>query len=143
MYGDMMMVLSNELIDSAGGTQYIQSLICYIAETPSTTTNEYHETYSYLHSGHLSQHATIMDQRSFSACSNKFHCGCNVEDYLTYCLKLEKTTGQVTLSHAGPNSIYNNETISRRFTKSTLDLNDLKYIRISAGSQQVPIRNLM
>ncbi|CAF3923209.1 unnamed protein product [Rotaria sp. Silwood1] len=143
MYGDMMMVLSNELIDSARNTQYIQSLICYIAETPSTTTNEYHESYSYLHSGHLSQHATIMDQRSFSAYSNKFHRGCNVEDYLTYCLKLEKTTGQVTLSHAGPNSIYNNETISYRFTKSTLDLNDLKYIRISAGSQQVPIRNLM
>jgi hypothetical protein len=84
-----------------------------------------------------------MDKRSFLTYSNTFHRGCNVDDYVIYCLKLEKSTGQVTLSHAGPNSIYSYETISYGFKNSNLDLNKLNYIQISAGSQRVPIRNLM
>ena len=65
-----------------------------------------------------------------------------MDEFITYCLKLERNTGQITLSHAGPNSIYNDQTISHRFHKSQLALHDLKYIQISAGSQKVPVRNL-
>jgi uncharacterized protein (TIGR02452 family) len=143
MYGGMMMALSNEPIDIAKNPQSIRSLLCYIAETPSTTTSNYHESYSYLNSGDPLQHETIMDKRSFLAYSHTFHRGCNVDDYLTYCLKLEKNTGQVTLTHAGPNSIYNYETISYKFPKTNLDLNELNYIQISADSQRVPIRNFI
>jgi hypothetical protein len=143
MYGGLMLALSNEPIDIARNSQSIRSLMCYISETPSTTTSNYHESYSYLNFGDPLQHETIMDKRSFLAYSHTFHQGCNVDDYLTYCLKLEKNTGQVTLTHAGPNSIYNYETIAYKFTKTNLDLNELNYIQISADSQRVPIRNLI
>jgi hypothetical protein len=49
----------------------------------------------------------------------------------------------VTLSHAGPNSIYNCEKISHKFSKTVLDINKLNYIHVSAGSHKVPIRNLV
>ncbi|CAF4937521.1 unnamed protein product, partial [Rotaria socialis] len=77
-----------------------------------------------------------------SSSSRTFHRGANIENFLTYCLKIEKKTGQATLSHAGPNSIYCYETITCRFSKATLDLSKLDYVRVSAGSQKVPIRNL-
>ena len=143
MYGDMMMVLSKEPIDFNQSTQNSQSLICYIAETPSPTTSDYHELYTYLNVGHPSQHTTTIDRRSFLASSNTFHRGCDADDYLTYCLKLERSTGEVILSHAGPNSVYNYQMISHRFTESYLGLKELKYIQITAGSQRVPTRNLM
>ncbi|CAF1391284.1 unnamed protein product [Adineta steineri] len=140
MYGDMMLILSNEPIDTCNNSR---SLLCYIAETPSTTINDYYESFSYLNFDDPLQHETIMNKRSFLASSNTFHRGCNLDDYLTYCLKLKKSTGEVTLTHAGPNSIYNDEKISYKFTKSDLDLNELIYVQISANSQQVPIRNFM
>ncbi|CAF1353937.1 unnamed protein product [Adineta steineri] len=140
MYGDMMLILSNEPIDTCNNSP---SLLCYIAETPSTTINDYDESFSYLNFDDPLQHETIMNKRSFLASSKTFHRGCNLDDYLTYCLKLKKSTGEVTLTHAGLNSIYNDEKISYQFTKSTLDLNELIYVQISANSQQVPIRNFM
>ena len=143
MYGDMMVILSKEPIEIDENRQHIQCLICYISETPSTTTTDYKESYSYLNYGYLHQHETVMSKQLFLASSNIFHRGCNVENFLTYCLKLEKTTGQVTLSHAGPNSIYNQETISHKFTKSNLDLHAFNHIYISVGSRQVPIRNMI
>ncbi|CAF1274206.1 unnamed protein product [Adineta steineri] len=140
MYGDMMLVLSNEPIDTCNISR---SLLCYIAETPSTTINDYCESFSYLNFDDPLQHETIMNKRSFLASSSTFHRGCNLDDYLTYCLKLKKSTDEVTLTHAGPNSIYNDEKISYKFIKSDLDLNELVYVQISANSQQVPIRNFM
>ncbi|CAF3290539.1 unnamed protein product [Rotaria sp. Silwood2] len=143
MHGDVMITLSNERIDTVESRRHIQCLVCYIAETPSTTSSDYQESYSYLNYGDPFQHASIMDRHSFLAYSNTFHRNCNVDGFLNYCLKLEKNTNQVTLSHAGPNSIYNYETISHKFTKSNIDLNDLNYIHVSAGSHQVPIRNMI
>ena len=143
MQGDMMVVLSTDPIDPNKHTKYIQSLVCYVAETPSTERSDYHESYSYINSGHPSQHATIMAKHSFPACSNEFYRGCNLDQYLTYCLRLERTTRQVTLSHAGPNRIYNEQTISHQFEKLDLNLNELKYIQITANVHQVSVRNLM
>ncbi|CAF1541060.1 unnamed protein product [Rotaria sp. Silwood1] len=143
MYGDVMITLSNERIGSVQSRRYIPCLMCYVADIPSTTSSDYQESISYLNYGDPFQHKSIMDKCLFVAHSNKFHRNCNVDDFLNYCLKLEKSTGQVTLSHAGPNSIYNYETISYKFPKSTLDLSDLNYIHVSAGSHQVPIRNMM
>ncbi|CAF4992781.1 unnamed protein product [Rotaria sp. Silwood1] len=51
-------------------------------------------------------------------------------------------TGQVTLTHAGPNSIYNREKIECQFKKADLDLSKLDYIHLSAGTEDVPVRNL-
>ena len=51
-------------------------------------------------------------------------------------------TGEVTLGHAGPNSISNHQKIEYQFNKSHLDLSKLDFIHLSAGSQDVPIRNL-
>lgn len=142
MYDDMMITLSNEQISSDASQPNIRCLVCYIAEQPSTTTTNYHETYSYLNAGDPYQHDVIMANGRSSASSNSFHRGCNVGDFLTYCLKIEKKTGEVTLSHAGSNGIYCYESISCQFSKTTLDLHKLNYIHVSAGSQKVPIRNL-
>jgi hypothetical protein len=142
MYGDMMITLSNEQIDPGTSQPDILCLVCYIAERPSTTTTNYNESYSYLNAGDPYRHGMIMNDGRCSRNSRTFHRGCNIDDFLTYCLKLENKTGQVTLSHAGSNGIYCYETISYKFTQKTLDLNKLKYIHVSAGSQKVPIRNL-
>jgi hypothetical protein len=144
MYGDMMLTLSDEPIDPDTSQPDIRCLVCYIAEKPSTTTTNYSESYTYLNAGEPYKHGVILSTPGrCSASSSSFHRGCNIEDFLTYCLKIEKKTGQVTLSHAGPNSIYCHETVKCRFAKTNLDLNKLKHIHVSAGSQKVPIRNLI
>ncbi|CAF3050500.1 unnamed protein product, partial [Rotaria socialis] len=102
----------------------------------------YSETYSYLNAGEPYRHSVIKITGKCSSSSRTFHRGANIENFLTYCLKIEKKTGQATLSHAGPNSIYCYETITCRFSKTTLDLSKLDYVHVSAGSQKVPIRNL-
>jgi hypothetical protein len=61
---------------------------------------------------------------------------------MTFCLEIQRSTGNVILSHSGPNSIYNHEQISTTFSKSNLDLNQLNFIHISAGTRTIPIRNL-
>ncbi|CAF3353340.1 unnamed protein product [Rotaria socialis] len=142
MYGDMMVTLSDERIDPDKTQPDIQCLVCYIAERPSTITATYSETYSYLNAGEPYRHSVIKITGKCSSSSRTFHRGANIENFLTYCLKIEKKTGQATLSHAGPNSIYCYETITCRFSKTTLDLSKLDYVHVSAGSQKVPIRNL-
>lgn len=141
MYGDMMVTLSNEPINDVS-QPHLQCLVCYIAERPSTATARYNESYSYLNAGDPYRHDFLMSNGKCSGSSRSFHRGCNIEDYLTYCLKLEKKTGKVTLSHAGPNSIYCLETITCQFSKTSLDLNKVEYIHVSAGSQKVPVQNL-
>ncbi|CAF1101396.1 unnamed protein product [Rotaria sp. Silwood1] len=143
MYGDMMITLSDEPINPNKSQPRIRCLVCYIAERPSTTTTTYNESYSYLNAGEPYRHGIIKINGQCSKSSRSFHRGCNIENFLTYCLKIEKKAGQVTLSHAGPNSIYCYETITCTFSKTTLDLSKLKYVHVSAGANKVPIRNLI
>ena len=143
MSGDMMVTLSNEQIGFDGNQTHLRCLVCYIAERTSTTATHYNEGYSYLNAGDPYRHGMIMKDGRCSEKSQTFHRGCNLDEFISYCLKLEKKSGQVTLSHAGSNGLYCYEKISCQFSKTTLDLNRLKYIHVSAGSQKVPIRNLV
>ncbi|UJR07462.1 hypothetical protein I4U23_011751 [Adineta vaga] len=144
MNGDMMLTLSNETIQSADKDQTnLRYLICYVAEKPSQDTGDYHETYSYLNDDHPFQHYNNMHKGRFKAKSNVFYRGCNTDDFFTFCLKITHKTNEATLSHAGPNGIYNHTKIHYQFDKSTLDLSRLNYIHVSGGSQDVAIRNLI
>ncbi|CAF0966811.1 unnamed protein product [Adineta ricciae] len=144
MNGDMMLTLSNEIIQSTDEDQSkLRCLLCYIAEKPSQANEDYHEAYSYLNDDHPARHYNNIYKAQFKARSNVFYRGCNTDDYVTCCLKIIYQTNEATLSHAGPNGIYNYEKIHYRFDKSTLDLSRLDYIHVSAGSQDVPIRNLI
>ncbi|CAF3101073.1 unnamed protein product [Rotaria sp. Silwood2] len=144
MHGDMMVTLSDEPINPDKSQPHIRCLVCYIAERPSTTSaTNYNESYSYLNAGEPYRHGIIKTNGQCSSSSRSFHRGCNMEEFSMYCLKIEKKTGQVTLSHAGSNSIYCYETITCKFSKMSLDLNKLQYVHVSAGSQKVPIRDLI
>ncbi|CAF4227055.1 unnamed protein product, partial [Rotaria sordida] len=105
-------------------------------------TEIFHEAFTYLNDGLPYQHGNNVNAVLFKAKSNTFYRGCNTDDYFTFCLKLNYKTGHVTLSHAGPNSIYNHEKIEYQFNKAELDLSKLDFIHLSAGSQDVPVRNL-
>jgi uncharacterized protein (TIGR02452 family) len=143
MYGDMMITLSNESIDPNTSQPHIRCLVCYIGERPSTATTVYHESSSYINAKEPYRHDVIMINGQCSSSSRSFYRGCNMEDFLTFCMKLEKKTGQVTLFHAGPSGIYCQQTIAYKFPKATLDLNKLRFIQVSAGTHKVPIRNLI
>ncbi|CAF4245688.1 unnamed protein product [Rotaria sp. Silwood2] len=142
MNGDMMLTLSNEQIDTGKSQGNLRCLISYIAEKPSTKDCHYYENVSYLHSGRPFEHEIVVSERKYSARSRSFFIGCNTDDFMTFCLEIEYSTGKVILSHSGSNSIYNHEKISSTFSKSTLDLTELNFIYISAGARTVPIRNL-
>jgi hypothetical protein len=140
---DSKLTVANEKINRGEEQFNLRCIICYIAEKPSTITEEYREAYSYLNDGLPFQHGNNVTESRFKAKSNTFYRGCNTDDYFTFCLKISHATGQVTLSHAGPNSIYNHEKIECVFNKYDLDLSKLDFIHLSAGSQDVPVRNLM
>jgi hypothetical protein len=142
MNGDMMLTISNEKIETHKEQNHLRCLVCYVAGKPSTATEDYHEEYSYLNDGHPYQHYTNVHTAKFRAKSNVFYRGCNTDDFFTFCLKISHKTGEVTLSHAGPNGIYNHEKIHYQFNKSDLDLSRIGYIHVSGGTQDVPIRNL-
>ncbi|CAF1401512.1 unnamed protein product [Adineta steineri] len=142
MNGDMMLTVANEKLIPGEQQFNLQCLVCYIAEKPSTVTEEYHEAFSYLNDGLPFQHGNNVTTNRYKAKSNTFYRGCNTDDYFTFCLKISHMTGQVTLSHAGPNSIYNHEKIECQFNTSEFDLSKLEFIHLSAGSQDVPVRNL-
>ena len=141
MNGDMMLTIANDKIDPKK-EQNLRCLVCYVAEKPSTTTQHYHENYSYLNDGHPFQHHTNVRAGKFKAQSNVFYRGCNTDDFFSFCLKIDHKTNEATLSHVGPNGIYNHEKISYKFSKSDLDLSRIHYVHISGGNQDVPIRNL-
>ncbi|CAF0808653.1 unnamed protein product [Adineta ricciae] len=143
MHGDMILALSDEHIESKRSEKNTQYLVCYIAPRPSLKTATYYEAYSYLSDDDPYRHKVILASSECVAKSNTFYRGCNSEDFLTFCLKLDKKTGQVTLSHAGANGIYCHNTITYQFSKQHLDLNKLRYVHVSARSQKVPIRNLV
>jgi hypothetical protein len=125
-----------------GDQTNLQCLVCYVAEKPPTNCEDYHETYSYLNDGQPYQHDFKVGANQFKVKSNRFYCGCNTDDFFTFCLKINHKTGQVSLQHAGPNSIYNHQKIQFQFDKSHLDLTKSDFIYVSAGAQDVPIRNL-
>jgi hypothetical protein len=140
--GDMMLTLSNEQIDMNESQPNLRCLVCYVAETPEPGASHYHEHASYLNSGKPMQHHVIMKNRKYATSSDTFYVGCNTGDFLTFCLEIQRSTGKVILSHAGPNSIYNREVITHTFNKSDLDLAALEFIHVSAGARTVPVRNV-
>ena len=143
MNGDVMLTLSNEQIDTGQLQPKLNCLICYLARKPSTKDTHYHEDASYLNSGLPFQHQIFIDENKYAAKSTSFYVGCNTDDLMTFCLEIHRSTGQVILSHSGPNSIYNHEKISCTFDKANLDLTQLDFVHLSAGTCTVPIRNLI
>ncbi|CAF2765048.1 unnamed protein product [Rotaria sp. Silwood2] len=142
MHGDMMLTISNERIEPRKDQPNLHCLVCYVAKEPSFTSEDYYEAYSYLNDGHPYQHDANVPKARFKVKSNSFYRGCKMDDFYTFCLEISRKTGKVVLSHAGPNSIYNHEKIEYQFDKKVLDLSRIDYIHISAGTQDVPIRNL-
>ncbi|CAF1360520.1 unnamed protein product, partial [Rotaria sp. Silwood1] len=143
MNGDMMLTLSNEQINTGKQQPNLRCLISYIAEKPSTKDFHYHENESYLYNGRPFQHEFVTSGAKNAAKSRCFYIGCNTDDFMTFCLEIQRSTGKVILSHAGPNSIYNHEQISSTFSKSDLDLNQLNFIHVSARARTIPIRNVL
>ena len=142
--GDMMLALSKEEINAGKGQSSDRCLLCYIAETPMADSSEdYRESYSYLTAGFPYSHGMLARNSNFTAKSNSFHRGCNVDDYITYCLIIKRKTGQVILSHVGSNNIYNHQSIEHNFQRSELDLSTLDYVQISARERTVPVRDLV
>ena len=145
MHGDMMITLTDKLLDEKEMQPHLRCLVAYIAGIPPPTESaidHYVEDYSYLNLGQPYQHAAVINHQTFKDNSRTFHKGCNIDGFLTYCLKLDKSNGTATLSHAGPNSIYCLEKITYQFRKTEIDFNRLAYIYVSAGSRRVPVRNL-
>ena len=122
---------------------HLRCLICYVAPRSTSNDNQYHEQTSYLTAGHPFQHAIIINRKAYKTKSNTFYTGCDSNNFISYCLEIHRSTGTTTLSHAGPNAVYNHEEMSCVFNKSELDLSKLEYIHVSAGADTVSIRNLM
>ena len=140
MHGDMMITIANEKIDMRKEQQNLRCLVCYVAASPFT--EDYHEAYSYINDGLPFEHDRNVSVALFRAKSNTFYRGCNIDDFFTFCLKITYKTNEVSLSHAGPNGIYNHQQIKYQFDRSRLDLSRIEYVHISAGQHDVPIRNL-
>jgi len=142
--GDMMLTISKYQIDSSKDQSHNPSLMCYIADIlPNNNINDYRESFSYLTNNYPYSHDMLVQSCNFKAKSNSFHRGCNIYDYITYCLQIRQKTGEVILTHAGANSIYNHQMIDCTFQRSELDLTKLDYIQVSACNRMVPIRNLV
>ncbi|CAF4619665.1 unnamed protein product, partial [Rotaria socialis] len=143
MNGDMMLTLANEEINIGEQQPNLRCLTCYIAEKPATKDVHYHENVSYLHSGRPFQHEIVIEEQRYATASRSFFIGCNTDDFMTFCLEIQRSTGRVILSHSGPNSIYNHEQICATFSKFDFDLNQLNFVHVSSGAHTVPIRNLI
>ncbi|CAF1531382.1 unnamed protein product [Adineta ricciae] len=141
--GDMILTLSNESVLSKETKSNLRCLSCYIAGKGPSSDITYHEHFSYINDSSPFQHPVLRERGRFAAKSNQFFVGCNTDYLVTFCLEVQLADGTVTLSHAGPNSIYNHEKISFQFDQSRLALEDLEYIHISCGSRVVPVRNLI
>ncbi|CAF3772805.1 unnamed protein product [Rotaria sp. Silwood1] len=142
MNGDMMLTLSNEPINSRESQSKMPCLICYIAEKPIVNHNQYNEYPSYLSLRQPFQHQTFMKQNQYVVKSTSFYLGCNLDDFMTFCLEIQPSNGMVKLSHVSSNSIYNHEVISYICDRSDIDLTKLEFIHVSAGTRAVSIRNL-
>lgn len=136
------MTLSDTAIDSDKKQPDLQCLSCYLAGKGPPSDTSYHEHYSYLNDSPPFKHATLRETNKFAGKSNQFYVGCNTDSFMTLCLEIQRSTNTVTLSHAGPNAIYNQQKISCAFKKSQLDLTTLNYLHLTSGSRTVPVRNL-
>ena len=143
MHSDMMLAISCRRLQVVDKRSNLDCLICYIAPTNVTGEGDYCEQSTYLNVGKPHQHYIFTNSKKYRAKSNTFHIGCNTDDFITYCLELHRSTGQVVLRHAGSNSIYNHEELSCSVSKTELDLTKLEFIQVTSGTQIAPVRNLM
>ncbi|UJR15140.1 hypothetical protein I4U23_002105 [Adineta vaga] len=143
LHGDMMLTLSSEKIDPMEKQTHLRCLICYVATKSASIDDHYHEPTSYLAAGHPFQHAMITSEKKYAVKSNTLYVGCNSADFFTYCLEIHCSTGQVILTHAGPNAIYSRGQMFCSFNRSQLDLTKLEFVHISAGTHKVPVRELI
>jgi hypothetical protein len=144
--GDMMLVLSNEKIETDETKQpNLQCLLCYIAPKPDSVYDyNYHEQATYLNCGQPFQHHAFVKNNQYKAHSNTFHIGSNTDDYITYCLEIHRSTGMVILRQAGSNAIYNHQVISCEFkNKKELDITKLEFVNVTANTKNVSVRNLV
>jgi hypothetical protein len=144
--GDMMLVLSNEKIetDETKKQPNLRCLLCYIApKSDSLYDYNHHEQTTYLNCGEPFQHHAFVKNNEYKAHSNTFHIGSNTDDFITYCLEIHRSTGKVILRQAGSNAIYNHERVRYRFNKKELDITELEYINVAADFKNVSIRNLV
>ena len=145
--GVMMLTLSKAPTDPRTDDPTLCYLICYVTKklSPSTVTDDCYHTKetSYLNLGLPVQHNWLLSKQQLAVQSRSFYVGCNTDDFLTFCLELQYSTGSVLLSHAGPNSIYNHEKISCKFDKIDMDLSELDFLYLSAGEHLAPTRYLI
>ena len=140
--GDIILTLSDGVIKSDTKKTNPSCLSCYIAGKGPPSDTSYHEHYSYMNDSLPFRHPILRETNKFAGKSNRFLVGCNTDNFMTFCLEIQRSTNTVTLSHVGPNAIYNHEKISCLFKKSQLDLEKLDYIYLTSGSRTVPVRNL-
>ncbi|CAF2088377.1 unnamed protein product, partial [Rotaria magnacalcarata] len=143
MGSDFMLLLTDQQTDSSNLKETVNYLNCYIAPFPSTDDPEYHEIPSYINNTPPSVHEVYLTRRRFKIGSNMFHKGCNWDDYILYCLKLEPRSGRVSLLHGGESGIYNSTILECTFTVQELNLTELEYVHLCAGSQAVSFRNVI
>lgn len=142
--GDMMVTISKEPINSEHHPDQLQCLVCYVAEISSSiSSSNYLDSCSYLNNAHPLRHDTLKCTNHFKARSNTFHRGCGANKYMIYCLKIEHHDGRVTLSHVGCDNPNKHGMIQAEFSKNELDLCQLDYVQVSAGSQDVLIQNMI
>jgi hypothetical protein len=143
--GDFMLILTNEMIELGKIQPNLAYLTCYIAPFVTNISSDpnYDERHTYINHWPPSSHQTVLEQKRVKVGSNTFHKGCNPDDYILYCLKLNSEKRQVSLMNAGVNGIYNQTILKCVFEQNELDLASLDYIHVSAGRQSVSIRNLV
>ncbi len=144
--GDFMIILTNEMIETGKVQPNLVHLTCYIAPFVNVNNDSnYNEQYTYINNSPPASHKIVLEEQNFKpgSRSNTFHKGCNPDDYILYCLKLNLEKGQVSLMNAGVNSLYNYTILKYTFEPNEFDLTSLDYIHLSAGHQSVSIRNLV
>ncbi|CAF3066365.1 unnamed protein product [Rotaria sp. Silwood2] len=143
--GDFMLILTNEMIETGKVQPKLVYLTCYIAPFVTIVDSDinYNEYHTYINPSSPAAHKIVLEGQHFKAGSNKFHKGCNSNDYILYCLKLNLKKRQVSLMNAGINGIYNHTILKYTFEENELDLASLDYIHLSAGRETVSIRNLV
>ena len=130
------------MIESDKKQTNLQCLSCYLAEKSLPSDISYHGHYSYLNDSSPFRHPTLREANKLAGKSNRFYVGCNTDSFMTFCLEIHRLTNTVILSHAGPNTIYNQQKITCSFSKSQLDLATVNYLHLTSGSRAVPVRNL-
>ncbi|CAF1487247.1 unnamed protein product [Adineta ricciae] len=143
--GDFMLILTNERIQADKVQKNLVYLTCYIASLATSTGTEigYDERYTYISNSPPTSHDIVLQRKQFKTGSNTFHKGCNPNYYILYSLKINRKTGEVSLTHAGVNGIYNHIALNYTFKKDELDVSILNYVHISSGNQNISVRNLL